>query len=264
MNSARFLYSIRLPLPAEPLSPDWLGPKFIATIDALTRIDPAIFADWEVLDLWKGLDLEQAETIPLAMARLRGARIMVAHLNDAGQPDPDHGYAAVAMTTAGADSRHMGLSVATYGGALEGAVELKAGDVVVPADMAIVTYPIFRLALLAINEIWLPPWSLARVMRLGTIHVPTGDGGSRVESVAQVPSDPTFPDSFLIPWMVYLSAEFASGLELPPGILTERMSDGGVLMTATKERLDPDNPEHVRSARILAEILIKQTECSAK
>ena len=32
-------------------------------------------------------------------------------------------------------------------------------------------------------------------------------------------------------------------------------------MIATEERLDPDIPEHVRRARILAELLIAQTDC---
>jgi hypothetical protein len=42
-------------------------------------------------------------------------------------------------------------------------------------------------------------------------------------------------------------------------ILTERMPDGGLLMSATTDRLDPMNPEHVRGARILAETLIACT-----
>ena len=40
MSLSSFKYSVRLPLPTGPLSPDWLGPKFIATLDALTPIDP--------------------------------------------------------------------------------------------------------------------------------------------------------------------------------------------------------------------------------
>ena len=81
--------------------------------------------------------------------------------------------------------------------------------------------------------------------------------GKRIESVTQVPIDPTFPDTiFHIPWIAYLSAERAAGLTLAREILTERMPDGGLLMSATTDRLDPMNPEHVRRARILAEILI--------
>ena len=70
-------------------------------------------------------------------------------------------------------------------------------------------------------------------------------------------SAPLFPYSrFHIPWIAYLSAPLASGLQLPAEIATERTPDGGLLMTATKERLDQANPEHLRRARILAEIMI--------
>jgi hypothetical protein len=59
--------------------------------------------------------------------------------------------------------------------------------------------------------------------------------------------------------MIYLSAEHAVGVTLGREILTERTPDGGLLMIATEERLDPTNPEHVRRARILAETLIDRT-----
>ena len=71
------------------------------------------------------------------------------------------------------------------------------------------------------------------------------------------PGAPIFPYSrFHIPWLAYVSAPLASRLQLPAEIATERTPDGGLLMTATKERLDPANPEHLRRARILAEIMI--------
>ena len=95
------------------------------------------------------------------------------------------------------------------------------------------------------------------------MSVPIDFGGvqaTRLDSVPQVPSEPTFPDTiFHIPWIAYLSAPLAAGLELTPEILTERTPDGGLLMTATTERLDPTNPEHVRRARILAETMIACT-----
>jgi hypothetical protein len=40
------------------------------------------------------------------------------------------------------------------------------------------------------------------------------------------------------------------------GSLAERTPDGGLLMSAATERLDPTNPEHVRRARILADTMI--------
>jgi hypothetical protein len=255
MSPSSFKYFVRHPLPAGSLTPDWLGPKFIATLDALTPIDPDIFAGWQVSEIRK------MKEIPLAAARPRIAEIIGrdVHHDDWG-PAPEHGYSAVATTTAPARARLMSLSVDAWGRLGNGSVELTAGGIMVPSDPAIVTYPLFRAALLAINEIWMPPWSFACARRLGTIAVPSGHGGSTIECVPQVPSDPTFPDSiFFVPWIIYLAAESAASLAPPPEILTERTADGGLLMTATEERLDPDNPEHARRARTLAQTMIKQT-----
>ena len=67
---------------------------------------------------------------------------------------------------------------------------------------------------------------------------------------------------FHIPWLGYLSAPLASGFELPPEILTERTPDGGLLMTATKERLGPTVPEHRR--RVIAETMVARTVFQAQ
>jgi hypothetical protein len=88
---------------------------------------------------------------------------------------------------------------------------------------------------------------------------------TRIDSVAPVPLDPTFPQSvFHIPWIAYLSAEHAADVALTPDILTERTPDGGLLISATTDRLDPDNPQHVRRARIIAELMIARFDESGK
>jgi hypothetical protein len=46
-------------------------------------------------------------------------------------------------------------------------------------------------------------------------------------------------------------------------ILTERTPDGGFLMSTTTDRLDPDNPEHARRARIIAEAMIARFDASS-
>lgn len=87
----------------------------------------------------------------------------------------------------------------------------------------------------------------------------------RIESAPQVPLDPTFPKSiFRIPWIIYLSAQLAADVALAREILTERRPDGGLLLSAATERLDPTNPEHVRRARILVETLITCTGYSPR
>ena len=92
----------------------------------------------------------------------------------------------------------------------------------------------------------------------GAVH--GGTGGYRLEDRPMLPQDPTFPYSiFHIPWIAYLSAALATGVQLAPEIATERTPDDGLLLIATEDRLDPDNSEHVRRARIIAETMITCT-----
>jgi hypothetical protein len=96
------------------------------------------------------------------------------------------------------------------------------------------------------------------------VEISPGLKATRVDSITQVPLDPTFPEStFHIAWIAYLSAEHAAGLTLSRDILTERTSDGGLLMSATTDRLDPDNPGHVRRARIIADAMIARFDASS-
>lgn len=253
MNTAAFKYSVRLPFAARPITPEWLGSKFLATLDALTQIDPDVFPDWEVGDL------PAMKGYPLAAARPRIGEIIAHNVvrDDLGRPEPDRGYSAAAHTMVGARSRRMTLRVYTW----FGAVWLKAGDEMVPPDPAIVTYPLFRASLLAMNAIWQQEWGCVQAFRSRTLKVPDGMGGGyRLKSLPMIPADPTFPEFiFHIPWLAYLSAPLTAGVKLPPEIQTENTPDGGLLMIATEERLDPDIPEHARRARILAEILIAKT-----
>jgi hypothetical protein len=251
MNPPAFKYSIRLPFTALKASPDRLGSKFLATLDALTRIDSNIFPGWEVGDL------PAMKGFPLAVARSRISEIISHNVSrdELGRPEPESGYTAVAHTTIGTRSHRMTFWVDQWN------VWLKAGDVMVPPDPAIVTFPLFQAAMSSINAIWQQPWACAQAFRSVSIKVPlanspSGEGYS-LESAPMIPSEPTFPESiFHIPWFAYLSAPFSAGVKLPPEIHTEHTADGGLLMTATEERLDPEIPEHVRRARILAETLI--------
>lgn len=256
MNTPTFKYSVRLPFAAGPVTPEWLGSKFLATLDALTKIDSDIFPDWEVADL------PAMKGFPLAVARPRIAQIIIGNNvvpEEFDPPDGEHGYTAVAHTTISAKSHRMTVWVDEWN------VWLKAGDVMVPPDPAIVTYPLFRASLLAINAIWQQAWGCVQAFRSRDLKVPVGPGGGyRLKGLPMIPADPTFPESvFHIPWLAYLSAPLAAGVKLPPEIKTEMTSDGGLLMIATEERLDPDIPEHARRARFLAETLIAQTGLSS-
>jgi hypothetical protein len=110
-----------------------------------------------------------------------------------------------------------------------------------------VTYPLFRASLLAISAVWDAQWAYATAYRNDVVKVPIdfapGVPAFRIDSAPLVPIDPTFPRSaFQVPWIVYLSEQRAAGLNLTSEILTERTADGGLLMSATTERLDPIIP----------------------
>jgi hypothetical protein len=240
MMQDSFQYSIRADLPAHTDSPASLGARFLDTLDALGRIDPSIFDDWQIVDL------PAVESFPLADARPRIAAIIGNNVkrDDEDEPDPHRGYTAIAFTGEGSGSRTMGVDV-TAGGIVDGSAFLRTGGYKVAPDPAILTYPLFRAALLTINKFWSPAWACAHVFKMHYDKTPLSPGA------------PIFPYSrFHIPWLAYVSAPLASRLQLPAEIATERTPDGGLLMTATNEPLDPTNPEHLRRARILAEIMI--------
>jgi hypothetical protein len=250
-------------------TPAAIGAKLLNTLDALSRIDP-IFNNWGLADYpnpssgdedTDGLNIG---TIPLDAARQRIAQIIENYVvrDDAYEPYPDDGYRAIASTSELVGPRVAGISVKA-GGKYDSRTDFRFGRYMwKPPDLTIVTYPLFKAALLAINASWRAPWACAQAFRSG--EVAPDVVATRIDSVARVPLDPTFPDSvFHIPWVAYLSAEHADGIALTPDILTERTPDGGLLMSATTDRLDPMNPEHVRRARIIAEVMIARFDPSS-
>ena len=52
----------------------------------------------------------------------------------------------------------------------------------------------------------------------------------------------------------------AAGSAGPPGILTERAPDGGLLLIAAETTLDIANPEHMRRSRTIAEFMIERVD----
>jgi hypothetical protein len=236
------------------------GAKFLRTLDSLSSIDP-LFSGWRVNRNWKITEDDEPRLIPLDIARTRIAEIVekgIAH-DDFGKPTPGYGYSVLGI--AGARGPRKVAFVARTGLQI---FELSFGEHNIASDLTIVTYPGFKAALLAISAAWDAEWSYAQAYRNDIVKVPInfapGVPAFRIDTAPQVPLDPTFPKSaFHVPWIIYLSAERAAGVTLAPEILTERTPEGGLLMSATTERLDPMNPEHARRARILAETMIACT-----
>lgn len=131
-------------------------------------------------------------------------------------------------------------------------------------DPAIVTYALFKAASLTLITNWTPTWVCVQAFRSNIINVPVTYpgivGGYSLERLPMIPSDPTFPVSvFHVPWIAYLSAPLAAGITLPREITTEHTPDGGLLMIATKDRLDPENPEHLQRARLIVDTMLART-----
>lgn len=238
-----FKYSICSVPGSQTESCDALGAKFLNGLDALSSIDPTIFANWEIMDF------PARASLSLAAARSRIGAIVQANItrDDEGQPSTYYGYSCVAFTNNAAKSRNVTLRVKA-GGEADTSIWLQTGGYRVAPDPSILTHSFFRAALLAINAIWSVPWGCAQAFRMNYNKAPL------------FPGAPLFPYSvFHIPWIAYLAASFATDIVLPVEIQNERTSDGGLLMIATEDRLDPTNPQHLRRARILAEIMMART-----
>jgi hypothetical protein len=236
------------------------GARFLKTLDSLSGID-ALLSGWQVMRNWKITEDECPRFVPLDAARDRIAEIVEQGVsrNERDQPEPWYGYSVAAA--AGARGPRRVTFTARTGLQF---FELSFGEHYLASDLTIVTYPLFKAALLAISAAWDAQWSYAQASRNEFVGIPMDFGPGvpafRIEAAPQVPLDPTFPRSiFHVPWIVYLSAERAAGVTLAREILSERTPEGGLLMSATTDCLDPTNPEHARRARILAETLIAST-----
>ncbi len=245
--------------------PAVIGTKFLRTLDALSGIDP-LFAGWQFTGPWQIPEEHRSSFVPLAIARQQIAKIVESgvYIDDFNKPHPEYGYSVHAVAGA-RGPRHVAFTASTE----RQNFSLSFGEYNMASDLSIVTYPMFKAALLAISAIWDPQWAYAQARRNDVVSVPinlgTGVPAFRIDSAIPVPLDPTFPKSvFHVPWIVYLSAQRAAGANFAREILTERTTGGGLLMSATMERLDPTNPEHVRRARILAETLIACTAATRR
>jgi hypothetical protein len=146
MSELEFNYNIRASLRPKPESPALLGAKFLQTLDALSRIDPAIFTNWQVMDF---------------------------------------------------------PAMAPFPGKDRGEISLESGGYKVFPDPAIVTYPVFKATLLAINSIWPQAWPCAYAFKMDYDRKPL------------LPDEPLFPYSvFHVPWLAYLSDPLAAGWRL--------------------------------------------------
>jgi len=100
-----------------------------------------------------------------------------------------------------------------------------------PTDASIVTYDLFRSAMLAIIEAWDVTWCAAYPTDIMDFWPPVAE-----------------PIHFRLAWMTYVSPRFAPLIRPPRGIESQTVAGGGLLMVATRERFEVTNPEHMAAA----------------
>ena len=228
----------------DPLTPAEIGRRFLATLEALQRVD-SVFDGWQAGDYVNGVgvSLDKVRQDPTAYVTGLVAR------DDYGEPDPDYGYGAMAVNNESRSPQSLTLMLKA-GGRFSNRLNLTTGDFLHAPDPAILTYPIFKGALLAIVAQWPHPMT-AQLYRPEYYETPL------------TPGAPLFPYSiFHIPWIAYLPPSLAAGAAGPPGILTEPTPDGGLLLIAAETTLDIANPEHMLRSRAIAEFMVARTRRS--
>jgi hypothetical protein len=234
-------FTIHYQLPRRREDPAVIGAKLLDSLDALSRIDP-LFTDWKILDP------VAMTSVPPAIARTHISTIVENNVvrDDYDQPEPESGYSLVGLTANPKPSRILTLRVRA-GAVSDGEMSLRFGDILQPTDPLIVTYTLFREALLATSAIWQPLWAYVSAFMMDYWRGPIVPGAPVIRY-----------NPFFITWIAYLSPGVTRGFVVEPDLRTESTPDGGLLMSATDERFDLANPEHLRRA-ILAETMIART-----
>ncbi|ARN80706.1 Imm52 family immunity protein [Methylocystis bryophila] len=209
-------------------TPDELAARFLRMSDSLKAIDPAF-------GLWT-CGVKRPERFE--EVRDRNAKEIAAGVtrDDWREPEPEFGYRFGAFTrNTPKDCR---FTLHCHAGSILGLPF--ANDVTLatdalyrsPPNAAVVTYRIFRAALLAIVDAWDPVMADAKSHPL-------------LESYES--------SSYFAPaWIQYLSPWLAQKITPPPTVLAEHLPHGGLLMSATTETFDVDNPRHMAAARDMA------------
>jgi Immunity protein 52 len=99
-------------------------------------------------------------------------------------------------------------------------------------DTDVVSYRIFRAALLAIVDAWQPDMAEAYPRQLMEMNV----------------ENSYFPKA----WIQYLVPSLAQKIAPPSTALVEHLPNGALLMTATTETFDVKNPQHLAVAGDMA------------
>ncbi|MGH6868333.1 MAG: Imm52 family immunity protein [Methylocella sp.] len=208
-------------------TPEALAARFVRTIDSLQEIDP-VFALWtcgsERPKKFETVRDRYAEEVAEGLTK-----------DDWGEPDPIYGYWFGALTREQARDRSFSLRVhagSTYPAPFPNDITFYTKPRCIP-DPSAVTYEIFKPVLLAIVEAWEPLCCTSYPLQILNLV----DKGIYFHET----------------WLQYLCPWLASLVTPPPApVIVERLANGGLLMAATAQTFDVENPAHMAAARAIA------------
>ena len=209
-------------------TPEELAARFLRMIDSLKEIDP-------VFSLWT-CGTKRPEKLEEVRDRYADEIAAGITRDDWREPLPADGYRFGAHTRDTPKDRSF--YVTCKGGSIikrsfTNSVTL-ATDAATGSrpDAEVVSYRVFRPALLAIVDAWDPV--RARATSFPLIKSYTGDS--------------VFPPV----WIQYLCPWLARKITPPSTVLVEHLPNGGLLMSATTETFDVDSPKHLSAAQDMA------------
>ncbi|MGH6823210.1 MAG: Imm52 family immunity protein, partial [Methylocella sp.] len=208
-------------------TPEALAARFVRTIDSLQEIDP-VFALWTCGSKrpkkFETMRDRYAEEVAEGLTK-----------DDWGEPEPIWGYWFGALTRGQPRDRSFSLSVhagSTYPHPFANDITFLTPDNSIP-DPTVITYEIFKRALLAIVEAWDPVCCAAYPLQILNL----------------VEKGLYFHET----WIQYLCPWLAALVTPPPApVIAEHLANGGLLMAATAQTFDVENPAHMAAARAIA------------
>ena len=204
--------------------------RFLELLNQLKLVDP-LFANW--YRFTSETEVEPFDMNPVSLTKTTAQAISY---DDDGDPEWYHGYRYGAWNRDTFGPTHRGFKLGFHANNLlpkpyfSNHVVLETNYGIAPADN-VVTFRLFRVALLAIVEAWEPTWCIAYPVTIYDFW-------------------PRSADIHLqLAWMSYVPPRFASLIAPPPSGVAERTAQGGLLMSATDETFRVDNPAHLAAAR---------------
>jgi hypothetical protein len=216
-------------------TPEALAERFLNLLSRLSGIDP-MFGHW----IWMGLGVKEPIAFDEIRNRLPAAIEATVSRADDGDPTPIYGYGFGVINSRKRQPRS--ISVVARAGAWNVADNIiNSAEVSTPwrgaADPAILTFQIFKAAVLALAESFGATWCSA---------YPADIHRFWRHSV---------PPHYRLAWISYVGPRFAPLIAPPATALIECQPDGGLLMAATEETFVTSNPAHLAVANdILAAV----------